>query len=126
MKCQTHTELDAVAVCSRCWRPLCRDCCAIIAGKVTCKARCEEDQFYTERNNAIQREKAVESQRSIGPAIGVGLGTMILVKGYFMLEEANSLDSSEMQIISYIIGGIGVLLIWGAIASFLHREDNAS
>ncbi len=43
MKCYTHRQVDAVAVCKSCGRALCPECVTEVDKGCACKNRCEED-----------------------------------------------------------------------------------
>jgi hypothetical protein len=43
MKCFTHRESDAIAICRSCGRALCPDCIAEVGRSCACKNRCESD-----------------------------------------------------------------------------------
>src|SRR4051812_16277812 len=43
MKCFTHRNNDAVAICRSCGRALCPDCVAEVGLSCACKNRCESD-----------------------------------------------------------------------------------
>ncbi|MEI7833960.1 MAG: hypothetical protein WCJ56_12290 [bacterium] len=122
MKCHKHLEENAVAACTRCWRPICHDCCSTVSGKMVCKERCEEDQIFTEQFNAIAQENAKVASRAAGTGMGLVLGTMLLLVCFFSLREAYSLNSYEMQVIAYIIGALGLSLDLIAVTTFFSKD----
>ncbi len=61
MKCFTHRNADAVAVCRSCGRALCPDCIAEVGLACACKNRCETD---------VARFHAMVTQGRSGPGSG--------------------------------------------------------
>jgi hypothetical protein len=123
MRCHTHPEREAVAVCARCWQPLCAECCAEVEGQSACRGRCEADLELSARYTALVRANAEVYRQSVGPAMGIGFGLMLGAVGWIMFRQAEELASTEMHVIAYIAGSIGLLLILVSLTTFRHPED---
>jgi hypothetical protein len=53
MNCYYHPEAEAVAICSRCGKTICRDCSVNLMGKITCQQCVSFDLSSSDRNTPI-------------------------------------------------------------------------
>jgi hypothetical protein len=62
MKCYSHSEADAVAVCRSCGRALCRGCVTEVGLSCSCKGRCEA--VVATLNDLVERGKTAYTKTS--------------------------------------------------------------
>ena len=43
MKCYSHQDIDAIAICKNCHRGLCEDCASNVGNGQACRNRCEDE-----------------------------------------------------------------------------------
>ena len=81
MKCFTHGQADAVAVCRSCGRALCHECSADVDGKCACAGRCEERVRGVEKlidQNMKAYERVAKTYDTLGVAIAL-IGFLVTV-----------------------------------------------
>lgn len=88
MKCSTHQNIDATAICIRCGRALCPSCAIKSeSGRVVCSAICSAALLRTEQALDSLRARNVSTLRSSGymmlatAVVFVGCGTFEVYDG---------------------------------------------
>jgi hypothetical protein len=91
MRCYTHSDTDAVAICQHCGKALCRTCTTAVGTKMSCHGDCEKEVENT--NMILKRGKqniesgnvALRSNAKSYYATGLLIvlaGTIFLISGF--------------------------------------------
>lgn len=96
MKCFTHNNEEAVAVCKACGKALCHDCMEISANGVSCKGECQDilqEQKLESKKEAIlfQQYCGIYKSRTI---LFVAATVILLGLGFYYMSEAR--ESSNL------------------------------
>src|SRR5271166_4379561 len=89
MKCSTHLNADATAVCIHCGRALCPSCATKSeSGRVVCSTTCSAALLRTEQALDSLRARSVSSLRSAGYMM---LATAVVFVGFGSFEVYNGI-----------------------------------
>jgi hypothetical protein len=115
MRCFTHSDVDAVAICKACGRALCHSCIAAVGRSCACKERCEGDVSaqadVLERGRTVYQKTASIYFRNGVFVVLMGLAFCILGTPVF---SRGTLSSSNA-----VFFGLGLLFIGWGISSFV-------
>lgn len=100
MKCFTHEQIDALAVCRSCGRGLCRDCIAEVGLSCSCKGGCEE--VVATMNDLVERGRT-HYQKISGMLLRLGIiFGMIAVAGLGSAAYLFVIDQSDLGFFSLV------------------------
>ncbi|MEZ5405790.1 MAG: hypothetical protein R3F23_06320 [Verrucomicrobiia bacterium] len=105
MKCYTHRQSEAVAICKWCGRALCSDCVVEVELLCACKSRCESKVAMA--NNLLQKNQQV-FQRA-GAAYFRSTIFYFLIGSFFLLN--GSFNASGNQRLDTFIMGLGAIFL---------------
>ena len=115
MKCYSHSEAEAVAVCRSCGRALCRDCVTEVGLSCSCKGRCES--MVAAMNDLVERGKTAYQKTS---TLQLRNGIFVILLGVVLVSLAvhrfSVGDASEW---TYFFLAAGVLFAGMGIVSLI-------
>ncbi len=77
--CFYHPDREAVAVCSKCKKPLCKECAITYNGKIYCK------ECFEELKSTMQKKETVKSEESIKAVILAIIISAIIIGGIILM-----------------------------------------
>jgi hypothetical protein len=117
MNCFEHPQKPALGTCTYCGRGLCRDCTAVVQGKLACRGSCEGEiqrarQFLQKSERAMdQRSIVYETSGNVyhqAFAITALFGLGFVVIGTVMMV-------ADMAIPGAVLLGLGVIFTMRAV-----------
>ena len=124
MKCSTHPNADATAVCIHCGRALCPSCTTKSeSGRVVCSASCSAALLRTEQALESIRTRSVSSLRSAGYMM---LATAVVFIGFGSLEVYNGIARLAFLLLpaGMVLGITGIAYL--RIAKRKEQSDHAA
>ena len=123
MKCSTHPNADATALCIHCGRALCPSCTMRSeSGRVVCSTACSAALLQTEQALQSIRAKSVSSLRTTGYFV---LAAGIVFGGFGVLEFFNGIESLAFFLLLLCAVFFAVGAVYLSIARKKEQPDDA-
>ena len=118
MKCYSHNDTDAIAICKSCNKALCRECSVEVINGIACKNSCEEQVIYL--NEIINRSKGYDKifKKSEKASFG-GVVVNALLGGVFLIMGVLEQKSTNLAI---MLIAIGLIFFLSAYFSFSRSQ----
>jgi hypothetical protein len=115
MKCYTHRDIEAVAVCRSCGRALCRECVTEVGLSCSCKGRCES--VVAAMNELVERGRTAYQKTSV---LQHRNGVFIILLGVaFLALGVIDLSRGEASEWTYFVFAAGVLFAGMGVSSLI-------
>ena len=115
MRCFTHSDVEAVALCKACGRALCHNCVATVGRASACKDRCEGD--VSAQSDIIERGRTTY-QKTASVYFRNGIFVVLMGVAFCILGLSGN-SHGHFSTADAVFFALGVLFIAMGISSFV-------
>ena len=115
MRCFTHSDVEAVALCKACGRGLCHSCVATVGRSCACLNRCESD--VSAQSDIIQRGRTAY-QKTASVYFRNGIFVVLMGVAFCILGFSES-SHGHLSTADTVFFSLGVLFIGMGVSSFV-------